>query len=82
MERIAVTLDEETLRALNAISAAVQCKTGGRTNRSLIVRTAVLEYAERKLRLEAEEKERAILARHQWRLEQQSKALIRDQAKR
>lgn len=81
METVAVTLDEKTLKALNAISAAAQRKHGGRTNRSLIVRTAVLEYAERELRLESEEKERAILARHRKRLAQESKALIRDQAK-
>jgi hypothetical protein len=49
--------DPETL---NAISAVAQRKHGGRTNRSLKVRTAVLEYAERELRLEAEEKERAV----------------------
>ena len=81
METVAVTLDEKTLRALDAVSAASRRKNGARPNRSLVVRTAVQEYAERQLRLESEEKERAILAKHRARLAREARALIRGQAR-
>ncbi len=76
-----MTLDKETLLALDAVSAAATRRSGGRINRSLVVRTAVREYVERQLRIEAEEKERAILARHRTLLAKQGRELIRSQAK-
>ena len=81
METVAVTLDEKTLRALDAVSAASRLRNGARPNRSLVVRTAVQEYVERQLRLESEEKERAILAKHRAGLAREAAALIRGQAK-
>ena len=81
METVAVTLDKKTLLALDAVSAVARQRNGGRANRSLVVRTAVQEYVERQLRLEAEEKERGILARHRTRLAREAKELIRTQAK-
>ena len=81
METVAVTLDEKTLRALDAASAASRRKNGARPNRSLVVRTAVQEYVERQLRLESEEKERTILAKHRAGLAAEARALIRGQAK-
>ncbi len=81
METVAVTLDEKTLKALDSVAAASRRKNGGRTNRSLVVRTAVQEYVERQIRIEAEEKERAILAKHRTRLAKEATALIRAQAR-
>ena len=81
MQTVAVTLDEKTLQALDAVSDASKRKNGARPNRSLVVRTAVQEYVERQLRLESEEKERAILAKHRSRLTTEARALIRGQAK-
>ena len=81
METVAVTLDEKTLKALDAVSAASGRRSGRRPNRSLVVRTAVQEYVERQLRLESEEKERAILTKHRARLAKEAGALIRAQAR-
>ena len=81
METVAVTLDKKTLDALDAVSRNVIRRTGGRPNRSLVVRTAIREYVGRQLRLESEGRERAVLAKHRTRLAKEAKALIRDQAK-
>ncbi|MEO8500394.1 MAG: hypothetical protein ABI565_05715 [Vicinamibacteria bacterium] len=81
METVAVTLDKKTLLALDAVSAAATRRNGGRANRSLVVRAAVQEYVERQLRIEAEEKDRKILARHRTRLAREARELIRGQAK-
>ncbi len=81
METVAVTLDEKTLSALDALSTTRKQKGGARPNRSLLVRTAVREYLERQLRLEWEEKERAILSRHRDRLSREARALIQGQAR-
>lgn len=81
METVAVTLDEKTLRALDAVHAISGGKNRGRANRSLIVRTAVQEYVARQLRQESEEKERAILAKHRARLAKEASVLVRGQAR-
>jgi metal-responsive CopG/Arc/MetJ family transcriptional regulator len=81
METVAVTLDRKTLNALDAVSAASTRKAGGRPNRSLVVRTAVQEYVERQLRLESEERERLILAKHRGKLAKAAAALVRGQAR-
>ena len=81
METVAVTLDQKTLKALDAVSAATVRKTGARPNRSLVVRTAVQEYVERQMRIESEERERLILAKHRGRLAKEAAALVRGQAR-
>jgi metal-responsive CopG/Arc/MetJ family transcriptional regulator len=74
MKTVAVTLDADTLAALERLTS----EPGGRS-RSAVVREAVLALSERKLRMEREDRERQILHTHRKKLGRQAKALIREQ---
>lgn len=75
MKTVAVTLDADTLAALERLTS----QPGGRS-RSAVVREAVLALSERTLRMEREDRERQILHTHRTKLARQAKALIREQA--
>ena len=76
MKTIAISIDEETLSALDRLQAA------GHANRSAIVRQALTHHLEQLSRIERETKERSIFARHRKLLERQAAALIAEQARR
>jgi metal-responsive CopG/Arc/MetJ family transcriptional regulator len=76
MKTIAISIDDTTLKRVDSLVAAGQGK-----NRSQIVRRALQELATRVERELEEERERAILRRHQKRLNRQAAALIRGQAR-
>ena len=50
-------------------------------NRSRVIRQALRDYVSRVERLAQDEREAAIIRRHRGSLEQQARALIREQAK-
>jgi metal-responsive CopG/Arc/MetJ family transcriptional regulator len=79
MKTIAISIDEETLAALDRVARRKRggggARRGGQPSRSEIVRQAVREFLARR-----EQRERAIWARHRDRLEREARALVREQA--
>ena len=82
MKTIAITIDEETLRAVDKLAEGGQPTRGRRsgTSRSAVVRTALRLYVEARGREEREGRERLIFARHREALARQAKALVSEQA--
>jgi metal-responsive CopG/Arc/MetJ family transcriptional regulator len=77
MKTIAITIDEQTLQSVDElIGASRQLR-----NRSVVVRLALREFAERERRRLAEERERAVLRKQRGRLARQARALIAEQAR-
>jgi metal-responsive CopG/Arc/MetJ family transcriptional regulator len=76
MKTIAVTIDDATLKLLDALTGRTS-----RQSRSALVRTALREFAERELRREVEAKESAVFRKHRKRLARQARALIAEQAR-
>jgi len=76
MKTIAITIDEDTLARVDRLAGR-----GGANNRSHLIRRAVHEYVSRVEQADAHEREDAIIRRHRGRLAQQTKALVREQAK-
>jgi metal-responsive CopG/Arc/MetJ family transcriptional regulator len=74
MKTIAITIDDDTLQRVDRLC-------GGRS-RSRVIREAVQEYVSRLEQRAEEERERAVIRRHRGRLALQSRALVREQAKR
>lgn len=82
MKTIAVTIDAETLDAVDRIGSG-PAKSGharSRGNRSAIVRAALRRYVEARVREEQEEHDRRVFARHRKKLERQARALVAEQA--
>jgi metal-responsive CopG/Arc/MetJ family transcriptional regulator len=77
MKTIAVTIDEATLKLLDELAAG----QSGRRTRSALVRAALRQFAENARRREVEEREREIFRKHRRQLAQQTRVLIRDQAR-
>jgi predicted transcriptional regulator len=77
MKTIAITIDETTERVLDELAAT----SPGPRNRSLIVRKAIREFAERERRRLEEERESEIVRRHRSRLRREARALIASQAR-
>jgi metal-responsive CopG/Arc/MetJ family transcriptional regulator len=77
MKTIAVTVDEETLRLLDELTAG----ESGRRTRSALVRAALRQFAESERRRDVEEREREIFRHKGKQLAQQARLLIRDQAR-
>ena len=75
MKTVAVTVDADTLAALERLTS-----DPGRRSPSAVVGEAVLALSERTLRMEREDRERHILHTHRTKLGCQAKALIREQA--
>jgi metal-responsive CopG/Arc/MetJ family transcriptional regulator len=83
MRTIAISIDEPTLRALDALARRVGSRRGKRRasgHRSELVRRAVAEFIARREAEEQEARERTVLARYKKKLAQQTKALLDEQA--
>lgn len=78
MKTVAITIDEETLRRVDALAARTGAPGG---NRSRLIRQAVRDYVSRLERLADEERESAIVRRHRGRLARQARALVGQQAR-
>jgi len=77
MKTIAVTVDEATLKLLDALT-----DTSLRTrSRSALVRMALREFAERERRREIEAKDGEVFRKHRKRLARQVRILISEQAR-
>jgi metal-responsive CopG/Arc/MetJ family transcriptional regulator len=79
MKTIAITIEEETLERVDRVANGR--RSGGSSNRSRVIRTAVHEYLTRLERATEEERERDVLRRHARRLSRQAAALVKEQAK-
>ena len=82
MQTIAVTVDTETLEAIDRLggSGAKPRRGRPRANRSAVVRVALRRYVEARSREASEDRERRIFARHRDKLARQAKALVAEQA--
>ena len=78
MKKIAITIDEPTLAALDRLCSA----DDGRRSRSALVRIAVQQFVEREHRTAEEGREARIFRRNRDLLKRQAKALIAEQAER
>ncbi len=76
MKTIAITIDEAILERLDRLA-----RSGGKANRSLMVREAVAAYIVQLERTVEEEREARVLRRHRRRLARQARAAIREQAR-
>ena len=76
MKTIAITMDEDTLKRIDGLTAA-----GNTGNRSRIIREAVREYLLRVERAAEEEREREVFRKHRSKLARQAAALVKEQAK-
>ena len=77
MITIAITIDEETVAALDELAATSGDK---RPNRSALVRKALAEYLENRKKRAREERERKVFAQHRELLSRQAEALVAEQA--
>ena len=77
MKTIAITIDEHTLRTVDQLVGASPVLR----NRSVVVRVALREFAERERRRLVEERERAVLRKQRGRLARQARALVAEQAR-
>jgi len=77
MKTIAITMDEPTLHLLDELTTI----SPRWRNRSVLIRVAVREFAEREQRRATEAQEHAILHKHRKQLARQARALIAEQAK-
>jgi metal-responsive CopG/Arc/MetJ family transcriptional regulator len=78
MKTIAITIDEDTLNAIEELAKKSPARA---RSRSRLIRAAIKEYVAKQSREVREEREREILKRHRTRLERQARALISEQAK-
>lgn len=78
MKTIAITIDEDTLRSLEAIAG--KSRSGG-SSRSRIIRMAIREFVARERQQQREAREREIFKKNRTRLARQARALISEQAK-
>jgi len=77
MKTIAVTIDDTTLKLLDALSAGEP----RRRTRSALVRAALREFAERERRRADEEREREIFRKHRQQLAREARRLVDQQAR-
>ena len=81
MRTIAISIDEESLAAIDQLARATGRRRGAKpANRSEVVRRAVQEFIARQRRREREEGDRRILATHRERIAREAKALVAAQA--
>jgi predicted transcriptional regulator len=76
MKPMTITIDEETIRKLDEVAAALP----GVRSRSALVRTAIRDFIDRERQRQLEAHERDILRRHRQKLKRQAVALIQEQA--
>lgn len=77
MKTIAVTIDDDTLKLLDELTARAPTPRA----RSSVVRAALREYAEREHRRVIEEREREIFRKNRKQLAREARLLMRDQAR-
>jgi len=82
MKTIAISIDEESLAAVDRLAQAAGRRVGGRkvANRSEVVRRAVREFIGRQRKHEREERDRRILGTHRDQIERQAASLVAEQA--
>jgi metal-responsive CopG/Arc/MetJ family transcriptional regulator len=82
MKTIAISIDEESLAAVDRLAQAAGRRGGGRkaANRSEVVRRAVREFIGRQRKHEREERDRRILGAHRDQIERQAASLVAEQA--
>ena len=83
MRTIAITIDEESLAAVDRLvrSAGSGGRTGSGTSRSAVVRQALHEFLARRARQQREQKDRQVLAEHRSEIGRQAAALVKQQAR-
>jgi len=78
MKTIAITIEDDMLERVDRLAHR---GAGSAGNRSRLIREAVREYVCRLEHIAEEQREAGIVRRHRTRLSQQSRALVRQQAK-
>jgi metal-responsive CopG/Arc/MetJ family transcriptional regulator len=83
MKTIAISIDEESVAAIDRLARTAGRRRGGRkqANRSELVRRAVREFLARQRRHEREEGDRRALSTHRELVGRQSAVLVAEQAK-
>ena len=77
MKTIAVTIDDETLKLLDELTALAPTRRA----RSAVVRLALRDFVERERRRVIEEREREIFRKNRQQLARDARVLVRDQAR-
>jgi len=77
MKTIAITIDDDTLNALESVVKEVP---GRARSRSRLIRLAIKEFVARQCKEARETREREIFKNHRAKLGRQAKALVSDQA--
>jgi metal-responsive CopG/Arc/MetJ family transcriptional regulator len=80
MRTIAITIDENSLVAIDQMARASSRRGKGRVSRSQVVRQALREFIARHRKREREASDRRILAENRKDLEHQLSALVANQA--
>lgn len=78
MKTIAITIDDDTLNALEAVAKELPRRA---RSRSRLIRMAIKEFVVRQHKEAREAREREVFKKHRAKLARQAKALISDQAK-
>ena len=77
MNTITVTIDDETLKLLDELTA----RGPSRRARSAMVRAALRDFAQRERQRLTEEREREIFRKHRKQLAREARRLTKDQAR-
>jgi metal-responsive CopG/Arc/MetJ family transcriptional regulator len=81
MKTIAISIDEESLAAIDRFARAPDRRGGKKkANRSELVREAVKEFLARRQRREREERDRRVLSAHRKEIGRQAEAIVAEQA--
>jgi metal-responsive CopG/Arc/MetJ family transcriptional regulator len=82
MKTIAISIDEDSLAAIDRLARAARGGRGGkdRPSRSELIRRALRDYVARHRKQEREENDRKVLRENRERIERQLNALVADQA--
>ena len=82
MKTIAISIDEESLAAVDRLARAARGRAGKReANRSEVIRRAVWQFLAGQKRHEREESDRRILAANREQIERAARVLVAEQAK-
>lgn len=82
MKTIAISIDEESLAAVDRLAQATRRRGGKReANRSEVIRRAVWQFLAHQKRHEREESDRRVLAANREQIEREARVLVAEQAK-
>jgi len=82
MKTIAISIDEESLAAVDRLAQATGRRGGKReANRSEVIRRAVREFLAHQQRHEREKSDRRVLAANRDQIEREARVLVAEQAK-